>query len=359
MTSDISAKISGSQNSTSDDTIRLFSAYDAVCYAEEQLDDIERNIENAIPKKIDICKLQEILIILDKIQESILDVKNAMAESVTKFLSNATKKVTTGSDNQTDNKSNGNKEDKDKDSKSHISVDERYTKYLTTQIVLKKFQILRYRMDLVKIEIDIKAARLKKHSLIESLNGKGSATDPTNAAMASTVSSAATTANSILTVIDTIVTAINNSTVMNVNGAGMAFFPTPKSISKVDINIANSNQSTTNNIPDAIDQLISNAENKIREINGKAKKAKILSMGAAGAKSATSGKFNPGSFGDIPKFDPSVIRDSVRMLLQLVTDADALPRYEMLSVSNIRFLTFLVTGFEPAGKMTFGIPGYP
>lgn len=337
MTSDSSAKISGSQNSTSDDTIRLFSAYDAVCYAEEQLDDIERNIENAIPKKIDICKLQEILIILDKIQESILDVKNAMAESVTKFLSNATKN----------------------DSKSHISVDERYTKYLTTQIVLKKFQILRYRMDLVKIEIDIKAARLKKHSLIESLNGKGSATDPTNAAIASTMSSAATTANSILTVIDTIVTAINNSTVMNVNGAGMAFFPTPKSISKVDINIANSNQSTTNNIPDAIDQLISNAENKIREINGKAKKAKILSMGAAGAKSATSGKFNPGSFGDIPKFDPSVIRDSVRMLLQLVTDADALPRYEMLSASNIRFLTFLVTGFEPAGKMTFGIPGYP
>ena len=47
------------------------------------------------------------------------------------------------------------------------------------------------------------------------------------------------------------------------------------------------------------------------------------------------------------------------MLLQLVTDADALPRYEMLSASNIRFLTFLVTGFEPAGKMTFGIPGYP
>ena len=60
--------------------------------------------------------------------------------------------------------------------------------------------------------------------------------------------------------------------------------------------------------------------------------------------------------GDVPR---SCLTILVRMLLQLVTDADALPRYEMLSASNIRFLTFLVTGFEPAGKMTFGIPGYP
>ena len=36
-----SVKINGSSHETSDDSLRLFSAYDAVCYAEEQLDSIE------------------------------------------------------------------------------------------------------------------------------------------------------------------------------------------------------------------------------------------------------------------------------------------------------------------------------
>jgi hypothetical protein len=47
------------------------------------------------------------------------------------------------------------------------------------------------------------------------------------------------------------------------------------------------------------------------------------------------------------------------MLLQALTDAEAVPRYEKLSITNVRFLVFLVTGFEPAGKNTFGIPGFP
>ena len=85
----------------------------------------------------------------------------------------------------------------------------------------------------------------------------------------------------------------------------------------------------------------------------------MLAMGAAGAASATSGKFDPGSFGNLPKFDPSIIRTAVMMLFQMLVDADAVPRYEKLSVANIRFFVFLVTGFEPAGKNTFGMPGFP
>ena len=173
------------------------------------------------------------------------------------------------------------------------------------------------------------------------------------------MTSAAAAANIILSVIDSIVTMINSVNIMNVNGAGMAFFPTPKSITKVDISISNSNQSTTNNIPDPVNQMISKSENPIRESNGKIKQAKILSMGAAGASSASSGNFDAGSFGSLPKFDPSIIRNAVTILMQMLVDADAVPRYEKLSISNIRFLVFLVTGFEPAGKRTFVIPGFP
>ena len=357
-----SAKINGSANETSDDSLRLFSAYDAVCHAEEQLDSIETEVENAIPKKIDLCTIQEVLSILDKVQSAMMDVQNVMTSAVTNALSGTMQDATTPADEGVDAAKNATTDDINKtedSSAAQLTVDTKYTKYLATQIILKKFQIIKYRIELIKTGIQITVAKLTKGVLTGILGGKGSAGDPINTTMATTMATAGITVSTIMSVIDAIVTSINNITIMNVNGAGMAFFPTPKSIMKVDINITNSKQSTTNNIPEAIDQLITETENKVRESNGAIKKSKVLAMGAAGAASAPSGKFDPGSFGNLPKFDPSIIRTAVMMLFQMLVDADAVPRYEKLSVSNTRFLVFLVTGFEPAGKNTFGIPGFP
>ena len=362
MAKDSSAKINGSANETSDDSLRLFSAYDAVCHAEEQLDSIETEVENAIPKKIDLCTIQEVLAILDKVQGAMMDVQNVMTSAVTNVLSGAMQDATNLANEGVDAAKNAatdavNKKKKkaEDSSTAQLAVDAKYTKYLATQIILKKFQIIKYRIELIKTGIQITVAKLTKGALTGILGGKGSI----NMTMATTMATAGATVSTIMSVIDAIVTAINSITIMNVNGAGMAFFPTPKSIMKVDINITNSKQSTTNNIPEAIDQMITEAENKVRESNGAIKKSKVLAMGAAGAASAPSGKFDPGSFGSLPKFDPSIIRTAVMMLFQMLMDADAVPRYEKLSVANIRFLVFLVTGFEPAGKNTFGIPGFP
>lgn len=363
---DNNTKINGEANNTSDDSLRLFSAYDAVCRAEENLNDIESNIENAIPKKIDLCKIQETLAILDKIQSAIMDVQTVMTTAVSDVLSGAIQDVTNIANDAIDsvteaatNTANNAIQTAQDSSAAQLVVDVKYTKYLATQIILKKFQIIKYRIELIKLSVQITIAKLTKETLTGILSGKGSSADPINATMATTMATAGATVNSIMMIIDAIVTMINNITIMNVNGGGMAFFFTPKSIVKTDINITNSKQSTTCSIPENIDKLITEAENKIRESNGKIKQAKILSMGAAGAASAQSGDFNPGSFGNLPKFDPSIIRTAVMMLLQLLVDAEALPRYEKLSITNIRFLVFLVTGFEPAGKKTFGIPGFP
>lgn len=359
MTSDNSTKITGKPNETSDDSLRLFLAYDAVCHAEEQLDSIEKDIETSIPTKIDLCKMQEVLMILDKVQNAMINVQNVMTSSITNFLSDTSQDVTNLNEGIDAAKTAvKNKLSKDS-STAQLSVDSKYTKYLATQIILKNFQILKYRIEMIKTGVQITIATLTKSVISGLLCGKGSAKDPINATMSSTMTSAAAAANIILSVIDSIVTMINSVNIMNVNGAGMAFFPTPKSITKVDISISNSNQSTTNNIPDPVNQMISKSENQIRESNGKIKQAKILSMGAAGASSASSGNFDAGSFGSLPKFDPSIIRNAVTILMQMLVDADAVPRYEKLSISNIRFLVFLVTGFEPAGKRTFGIPGFP
>ena len=359
MASDSSTKITGKPNETSDDSLRLFSAYDAVCHAEEQLDSIEKDIETSIPTKIDLCKIQEVLMILDKVQNAMINVQNVMTSSITNVLSDTSQDVTNLNEGIDAAKTAvKNKLSKDS-STAQLSVDSKYTKYLATQIILKNFQILKYRIEMIKTGVQITIATLTKSVISGLLCGKGSAKDPINATMSSTMTSAAAAANTILSVIDSIVTMINSVNIMNVNGAGMAFFPTPKSITKVDISISNSNQSTTNNIPDSVNQMISKSENQIRESNGKIKQAKILSMGAAGASSASSGNFDAGSFGNLPKFDPSIIRNAVTILMQMLVDADAVPRYEKLSISNIRFLAFLVTGFEPAGKRTFGIPGFP
>ena len=359
MTSDNSTKITGKPNETSDDSLRLFLAYDAVCHAEEQLDSIEKDIETSIPTKIDLCKIQEVLMILDKVQNAMINVQNVMTSSITNVLSDTSQDVTNLNEGVDATKTDvKNKLSKDS-STAQLSVDSKYTKYLATQIILKNFQILKYRIEMIKTGVQITIATLTKSVISGLLCGKGSAKDPINATMSSTMTSAAAAANTILSVIDSIVTMINSVNIMNVNGAGMAFFPTPKSITKVDISISNSNQSTTNNIPDSVNQMISKSENQIRESNGKIKQAKILSMGAAGASSASSGNFDAGSFGSLPKFDPSIIRNAVTILMQMLVDADAVPRYEKLSISNIRFLVFLATGFEPAGKKTFGIPGFP
>ena len=307
---------------------------------------------------------------LDKIQNALIDVQNVMTSSITNILSSAVKDVMNLANESIKYAQNVVNEAKDKaveyatdavenaESKAEskvnqatqLMVDAKYLKYLAVQIILKKFQILKYRIDLIKNEISIMIAKLTKMVLSGILVGK---------VMSSVMASAAAAVNSVLTIIDAIVTMINSTVILNVNGGCMTFFQTPKSIIKADMIIANSHQSTTNSIPDPINEMISEAENKIRTANGAIKKGRIIAMAAAGAASAVGGDFEPGSFGNIPKFDPSIIREAIMMIIQLLTDAEALPRYEKLSITNIRFLTFLVTGFEPAGKRTFGIPGFP
>ena len=54
-------KLTSNKSQTSDDSERLFAAYDAVSSAEEALDKIDKSIENVIPKKIDYCNIQDVI----------------------------------------------------------------------------------------------------------------------------------------------------------------------------------------------------------------------------------------------------------------------------------------------------------
>lgn len=379
MADETKVKITGEERKKTEEALKMFEAYDNMRNIEAQIEIIEFEIENSIPKKFDVCKLPQLLLLLQKILTMLLDIQSTITTVISTLLSNpvanlskaagaasnmAKTKAENKAKDKAEEKSNKNKEGKTDDNKEGSSdqepkIDADYLKYFATQIIMKMFQILKYYMESIKLGLQIKIANFTKRGLNCLLKNKGSAADPNNAIMTDGMVNTIVTVNIIIAIIDAIVTMLNNVNILNVNGAGMAFFPTPKSIMKVDINIENSRQSTTNNIPEAIDKQITKIENKIKESNGEIKKAKIISMGAAGAATATSGNFDPGSFGQLQKIDPAMIRTAINMLLQSLTDADALPPYEKLSIINPRFLVFLLTGFEPAGKKTFGIPGFP
>jgi hypothetical protein len=225
---------------------------------------------------------------------------------------------------------------------------------------LKKFQIIKYRIEYIKTGIEITTATLIKKIYTNTLNGKGSAQDPNIKEQVSAIVQAANSVNNISASMGAILSAINSMTILNVNGAGMAFFPTPKSISKVGINIANPNQSTTNFIPNDVNINIENVIQSYRKNRGIEKKSKIAEMTARSTESVSNGgEFNPGKLGKLTAFNSNTIKTAANAIIQGLTCAEAVPRYEKLNISNIRFLTFLLTGFEPAGKKTFGIPGFP
>ena len=226
MTSDNSTKITGKPNETSDDSLRLFLAYDAVCHAEEQLDSIEKDIETSIPTKIDLCKMQEVLMILDKVQNAMINVQNVMTSSITNFLSDTSQDVTNLNEGIDAAKTAvKNKLSKDS-STAQLSVDSKYTKYLATQIILKNFQILKYRIEMIKTGVQITIATLTKFVLGGLLCGKGSAKDPINATMSSTMASAAATANTILSVIGFFTTGLPSHDLYNGSGVSslVAYF---------------------------------------------------------------------------------------------------------------------------------------
>ena len=50
---------------------------------------------------------------------------------------------------------------------------------------------------------------------------------------------------------------------------------------------------------------------------------------------------------------------AIDFLLSQLPIPDPLPKYEKLLPINLGYLAWLIIGFCPAGKKSFGIPGFP
>jgi len=327
---------------------RLMDAYGVLLDAEKEFDCIKDAFINFDLRELDICNIDKLINDLKEILGSLLELLTSTISKLTSILSVPNINIPSIPDSSV------------LDNIPNPTIAAGLEDYCATGILLKKFQVLKFKMEKMKLLIERKVLEITNGVLVWTLNGRGSMlTTPIQVPLAA-ISALASVANTIMTVLGSILSLLSNIPFININAAGAALFMTPKSMMKTDITIANSNQSTTNSIPSFVDTALTEVEESIKKANGVIKKSKIAACAADGAASAAAGSFEYAGIGNVfEKFDPKKIRDLINALLATLFDADALPRYEKLNIINVRFLVYLVTGFEPAAKKSFGIPGMP
>lgn len=138
---------------------------------------------------------------------------------------------------------------------------------------------------------------------------------------------------------------------------GMSFFMTPKSMQTTGTNVINSSQSIVYWLPPAIMDKINEIVKSIDKINIPLKVSGI----AAGALLmssiiATASELKV-DCPDMSKLNPETILKLIDEILKLLAIPQPLPKYENLSLLNLGFLAWLLTGFCPAGQASFGLPG--
>ena len=241
-----------------------------------------------------------------------------------------------------------------------VGVNPMMIQYNAVGIILKFFNILKCQIEKLILVAKRKALEISTRVMKEFINGKGSTfTEPLNAAI-SALAAAGTAINAVVESLGAILSMIENAPILNVKASGCCLFMTPKSMKKTDIDICNVNFSVTDLYPDFLDMSVVELVKLAEKNLGIKKKTTIASAAAEAVSSAFDGglkKIGIENLSEIPYYKQ--IRTMILALLETVLDADPLPRYEKLNVANIRFLTYLVTGFEPAAKVSFGIPGYP
>lgn len=292
---------------------------------------------------------------MEEVNEAVDQTKQAVQEKVDEVKENVDEKI-----EKAQNKIE-EKKDELTETLESLKIPLEAVRYAAMGIILKRFQIIKYRCEIIQKSIMILMAKLRKKVLLELMTGKDDSGSPATTGIKSFLMTMAIVVNIIATVMGVILNIINAIVILNVDASGCCFGPTPKSLMMSSkITVANVNGSTTAPIPQPVEKLISEAENKIDKANGEIKKANVLAMASNAAASVSGGGvFNPGQFPSLPKFDGESVRQAIKLLLMTLFDAEALPRYEKLTPINIRFLVFLITGFEPAAKKTFGFPGFP
>ena len=229
---------------------------------------------------------------------------------------------------------------------------------LAMQVVLKRLQLcLLYAKRLV-IKIKLKIAEISKKLLIDMMAGKGSGIpDPITGAINAAFAALGLAVNALLTVIETFMQMISIGP-LGIDGQGMVFFLTPKSLNMTKAPAYNPNFAIGHRFPQVIEMTFFEIEKSVDRANRAIKKAALISGAALGSVSIMGNNPSFGVSRKLERVNPGKLYKLIDRAKDLIPLPLGLPRYEKLKFTNLGFLSFLITGFEPAAHKSFGIPGY-
>lgn len=227
-----------------------------------------------------------------------------------------------------------------------------------TNKIKQKLHLLSLKIKKTLLNIKLGLTKLKRGMLLLAAEGKIA---PFLQAMFMAI---ITAIQLIFKVIAVIIGVLNNIIKMipmmfNMDAEGMAFFMTPKSFSTTKMNIMNPNQSAQRILPKGVITSIDTLMNAPLFTMGTNKKAAVAASVAQSAANA----FNEDSNFTVVDADISYavrksILSTINTLLAILPLVEPLPKYERLPMwKNLGYFLWLLTGWCPAGKKSFGIPG--
>lgn len=236
-----------------------------------------------------------------------------------------------------------------------------YIRYITksaSQYILKKTQIISLQIKKVVASVKKKIAELTKEILQFCTSGTG---NPAISALLSPVillfRGISILANAILIGINAVLSVL--PPIVAVNAEGMSFFMTPKSLNTTAMNVLNMNNSVVYKIPSEIQDKINQVLMTVNKLNIPIKMSAVTAGAALGAAAVReNGNFNIGCK-DLSKLNPRELLRVIETIISVIPLAEPLPKFENLSITNLGFLIWLMTGFCPAGRSSFGMPGQP
>ena len=231
----------------------------------------------------------------------------------------------------------------------------KYIQFSIAQIIAKYTQMLVLFVKRITVYIKRKVAEFLKKMLEACTRGLGSATmvifiQP----IILLFQGISILANGILIGTTAVLSALPS--LIAVDAEGMCFFMTPKSLQTTKMNVINTNQSIVYRLPEALMQQLQNLLKQFDKLNIPIKISAVAAGAALGALSVRDGKDLNIGCNALKLLDPMTILKAIETLVSLLPLAQPLPKYEKLSFTNIGFLVWLITGFEPAGFQSFGFP---
>ena len=229
---------------------------------------------------------------------------------------------------------------------------------IAMQVILKRLQICLLRAKRLILKIKLKIAEITRKLLVAMNSGKGSSVpDPATQAINAVLMALGLAIKLTLQLIEAFMSAVSAGPLC-VNPQGITFFLTPKSMNMTKASVLNPNSAIGDRYPQPVYITLFNIRKSVDTANAAIKKAALIAGAAAGAITIMSNNPQFGISSKLSKVNPGKIQKAVDMAEDLIPIPLGLPRYEKLKFTNLGFLAFLITGFEPAAHKSFGIPGY-